>query len=332
MPPEPRVSVVVSNFNGAKYLPKLLETLAAQRGVQLEIIVVDRRSTDESASILAASPHVIVVDEPPESGLVTGYAVGAERATADLLFFCNEDMWFEPDCLRLLAERIDLTQRIAAADPWQWTYDGEHLIHAGTRFRRSRLNLNTPYPWRANDFDVPLVAGTEVPFGCAGAVMIHRSVYEEIGGWDRGFFLDQEDVDLFIRTWQRGWKCVVVPEAKVYHAVNVSNVKKIDGGKQLVGRRRYISGRSSQIILGVKHFTLWGMFLPILVWKGLLLRHALTFSGKKVWWTLLAGKEALRRWPAAWRHRRDRIARGLPPAERFYQAPEFQTGEHAIVS
>ena len=162
--------------------------------------------------------------------------------------------------------------------------------------------------------------------------MVHRKVYEEVGGWDRGFFLDHEDVDLFIRTWQRGWKCVLVPDAKVYHAVNVSNVKRINGGKQLVGRRRYISGRASQIILGVKHFTFPGMLLPILVWKGLLLRHALTLSGTKLWWTLLAGKEALRRWPAAWRHRRDRIAGKLPPAERFYQAPEFQTGEHPVAS
>lgn len=327
MPQEPCVSVVVSNFNGAKYLPKLLETLRAQRGVQLEIIVVDRRSTDESAAILRAAPHVIVVDEPPESGLVTGYAVGAERATAELLFFCNEDMWFEPDCLRLLAERIDLAQRIGAADPWQWTYDGAHLLHAGTRFRRSRLELNTPYPWRANDFEVPLAAGAEVPFGCAGAVMIHRAAYEEAGGWDRSFFLDHEDVDLFFRTWQRGWKCVVVPEAKVYHAVNVSNVKRIHGGKQLVGRRRYISGRSSLIILGVKHFSFRGMLLPIFIWLGLILRHAATFSGTKLWWTLLAGREAIRRWPAAWRHRRLRVTQRLVPAEKFYLATEFQADE-----
>ena len=89
----PTVSVVVSNFNGAKYLPRLLETLRAQRGVAVEIIIVDRNSTDGSAEILAAHPDVKVVQEPPESGLVTGYAVGAAHATSELLFFCNEDMW-----------------------------------------------------------------------------------------------------------------------------------------------------------------------------------------------------------------------------------------------
>ncbi|MCE9608444.1 MAG: glycosyltransferase family 2 protein [Planctomycetia bacterium] len=324
---EPRVSVIVSNFNGAKYLPKLLETLYAQRGVRLEIIIVDRHSTDASATILANDPKLIVIAERPETGLVTGYAVGAERATSDLLFFCNEDMWFEPNCLRLLAERIDLPNRIAAADPWQWTYDAEILIHAGTRFRRRRLELNTPYPWRANAFVCPLSVGEEVPFGCAGAILIHRSAYEEVGGWDRSFFLDYEDLDLFIRTWQAGWKCITVPEAKVYHAVNVSNAKSIDGGRQLVGRRRTISGRSSLIVLGVKHFSTKHFLLPTFVWLGLLLKHAATFNGTKFWWTLLAGKETLKRLPTAWRYRRMRKSRGLPTAEEFYLAPKFQTDD-----
>jgi hypothetical protein len=58
-----------------------------------------------------------------------------------------------------------------------------------------------------------------VPFACGGAFLIHRDVYAEIGGWDTSFFLDFEDVDLFVRAWQREWHCVTVPEAKVYHAV-----------------------------------------------------------------------------------------------------------------
>lgn len=319
----PAVSVIVSNFNGAKYLPRLLDTLRAQRGVTTEIIIVDRNSTDESATILAAHPDVRVVQEPPESGLVTGYDVGVAHAAHDLLFFCNEDMWFDPDCLRLLAARIDLSAGVAAADPWQWTYDGQTLIHAGTRFRPARLELNCPHPLRRYDFTVPLPAGAEVPFGCAGAVLIHRSVYAAAGGWDRGFFLDHEDVDLFIRTWEQGWRCVTVPESKVYHAVNVSNAKTISGGRQRVGRRRYISGRSSLIILGVKHFPSLAALVPALVWVGLVLKHAVTLRPTLLWWNLLAGREALRRMPAALRHRRRRRVPGRSGG-RFFVAPEFQ--------
>jgi hypothetical protein len=55
-----------------------------------------------------------------------------------ICYFCNGDMWFDPDCLQRLAGRTDLADRVAAADPWQWTYDGTVLIHAGTKLRRTR--------------------------------------------------------------------------------------------------------------------------------------------------------------------------------------------------
>jgi GT2 family glycosyltransferase len=318
---------VISNFNGAKYLPRVLETLRGQRGVDVQVVVVDRNSTDESAEILAANPDVTVVKEPPESGLVTGYDVGSAHAARDLLFFCNEDMWFDPDCLRRLADHIDLPNRVFAADPWQWTYDGLTWIHGGTRFRPARLDLNTPFPARAYDFTCPLPDGAVVPFGCAGAVLVHRAVYRELGGWDRGFFLDHEDVDLFLRAWQAGWKCVTVPGAKVYHAVNVSNTKAISGGRQRVGRRRYISGRSSLPVLGVKYFTGVYEVLPLFVWLGLTARHLLTLRLTRLWWQLVAGREFLARLPAALEYRR-RHARTIRarPGQAFFRAAEFQAG------
>jgi GT2 family glycosyltransferase len=320
-----RVSAIVSNFNGAKYLPRLLETLQAQRGVEVDIVVVDRHSTDDSPDILAAHPDVRVVREGPESGLVAGYSVGAEHARHDLLFFCNEDMWFDPDCLARLASRVDLGDRVAAADPWQWTYDGETLIHAGTRLRTCLLDLNSPYPARRYDFTCPLEDGAVVPFGCAGAILIHRKVYEGLGGWDRSFFLDHEDVDLFLRAWQAGWKCATVPAARVYHAVNASNKKVILASGQLVGRRRFISGQSSLMILGVKYFSWRHAMMPPALWAASLARHAATLNVTKVWWYLLAARETARRiGPALAFRRANRAALLVRPGEAFFRDPDFQ--------
>ena len=150
------VSVIVSNFNGAKYLPRLLGTLKTQQNVTMEIIVADRNSTEESETILAQHPDVRVVTEPPESGLVAGYAAGVPHAKSEHLFFCNEDMWFDPDFLRLLESSIDLERRIGAADPWQWSYDGQIWIHGGTRFRPVRLNPGGTFPFCKNEFTSPI--------------------------------------------------------------------------------------------------------------------------------------------------------------------------------
>ena len=137
------ISVVVNNFNGMRYLPRALETLAAQQAVGFEIIVVDRQSTDGSPAYLATRPGINVLSEPAAAGLAAGYAAGAAVARGDHLFFCNEDMWFDPDCLRLLEERIELRKRIGSADPWQWTYDERVLIHGGMRFRSCRSNASS---------------------------------------------------------------------------------------------------------------------------------------------------------------------------------------------
>jgi GT2 family glycosyltransferase len=319
------VSVIVSNLNGKKYLPRLLDTLRAQRGVAAQVIVVDRYSRDGSLEYLARQPDVRVVHEPPETGLVSGYAAGVPQADHEHLFFCNEDMWFDPDCLRRLGERIDLPAGVIAADPWQWTYDAGQLIHAGTRFRRAAWDPLCAYPFRRYSFTEPVEPGEVVPFPCAGAFLMHRTAYEAVGGWDRSFFLDHEDIDLFIRIWQRGWRCVSVPDARVYHAVGASNAQQIATINTPVKRRRLISGLSSIPIIGLKYFTSLALLYPVVFPLLAVLKEAVRLRPRRTWLSLLAAGEVWRRSGQALRFR----ARWLRynrrrPGQEFFRAPPFQ--------
>jgi len=321
----PTVSVIISNFNGARFLPRLLESLHAQHDVAPEIIVVDRLSTDASPEILKQHPDVKVISERPETGLVAGYHAGSLAATGELLFFCNEDMWFDPGCLRRLAAGIDLSRRIAATDPWQWTYDGQEWIHGGTGFYPLPWAINSPHPRRAANFNLTQPAGTFVPFPCAGALMIHRDVYRELGGWDGSFFLDHEDIDLFLRAWQRGWKTALVPEAKVYHAVNASNAQTLTRLNMSVSQRRYVSQRANLTIIALKYFSWRALPLAALVWPAVFVNNLLKRRWKFVRGDFVVLRELARRLPEAWRFRRANAEwnRRLP-GERFFTAPEHQ--------
>src|ERR1700730_12220637 len=183
----PQVSVVVCNLNGMCFLPRLLATLREQRGVDAEIVVVDRESTDGSRELLARHPEIKVVTEPPASGLVAGYPAAASTAGHDLLFFCNEDLWLDADCLASLARHVSVADRIGAADPWQWSYDGHRLLRARPRLLRARPAPISCYPRRGFDFLAPLAPGEAVPFGSGGAVLVHRRMYLDAGGWDTSF-------------------------------------------------------------------------------------------------------------------------------------------------
>jgi GT2 family glycosyltransferase len=323
--PVPSVSVIVSNLNGERYLERLLDTLGAQRGVELEIIVVDRHSTDASADILARHPSVRVVQEPPESGLVAGYHAGAEVATSPLLFFCNEDLYLDEGCLRELASRIDLDARIAAADPWQWSYDGERWIHGATMFRTSPWHIYSPYPFRIHDGVVGLPDSSPISFGCAGATMVHAAVYRELGGWDTSFFLDYEDVDFFLRAWQRDWRCVTVPSARVFHAVGASNQKLIGPRRQRVNQRRYVSHRSNVVVVAFKYFTPARALLGVCNWFASTLVNVALLRWRTVRLDLLVVGDVARRLPEvlAFRRRNRRWNRAMP-GERYFLDPLFR--------
>jgi GT2 family glycosyltransferase len=318
------VSVIVSNMNGKRFLQRLLETLRMQRGVTVQVIVVDRLSHDGSREYLAEQPDVTVVSEPPETGLVRGYAAGVAHARHEHLFFCNEDMWFDPDCLQRLEARIDPANHVIAADPWQWTYDGKELIHAGTRFRSARWNLVSPYPRRHYAFTEPVAAGELVPFPCAGAFLMHRTAYEAAGGWAHDFFLDHEDVDLFLRVWQCGGLCVSVPEARVYHAVGASNAQQIATIDTPVKRRRAISGLASTSVIGLKYFTGISFLYPWLLPGVWIAKDLLRLRLGRAWLAVLATGEAVRRLPAAMRFRSGWSHVNRPrPGQDFFRAPEF---------
>ncbi len=319
------ISVIISNFNGEVYLEKLLASLQAQKGVTLEIIVVDRQSRDHSSRILDSHPEVKRVSEPPQSGLGAGYARGWEAASGELLFFCNEDIHLDAECLARLQSAVDLKKNIVAADPWQWDYAGTKLQHAGTRFQKSAWALHSSYPFRNYKFDATLASGGLVPFACAGAFLIHRQAFEAAGGWDTSFFIDNEDVDLFIRLWQQGWQCVTVPGAKVFHDVGGSVKKIIPATRMPVSRMRYRSDWASKVIVAVKYFSTLPLGLNLMNGGLRFLNNLRHGRWKYAGWDFEVGLEVLRRWPQAWAYRREHRQQNTQhPGENFFTHPLFQ--------
>ncbi len=322
------ISVIVSNLNGARFLPKLLGSLKEQRGVTLQIIIVDRESKDESAQILAQHPDVEVVSEPPESGLVAGYAVGARSAKHEYLFFSNEDMYFSRDCLRLQQDQFQApgVGRVGAVMPFQLNYDGTRMVNGGTWFANSTWAAGTPYPFRMalsrHAFSPETVAGIN-----AGACMISRAAYDDIGGWDPTFFLDYEDLDLNIRLWQRGWVSRLEPRALVYHAVGASNEQTINKGRSKVGKKRYVAGLSNQLVVALKYFNGWAPLLAGAVYGHRLARSVVSRNGENLRLDLEAAWLTLRRLPAVMKYRQEhRIWNRQQPGQNYFQDQRFDVG------
>jgi GT2 family glycosyltransferase len=154
--------------------------------------------------------------------LPAAYNRGAEITAGRYLFFVNNDMRFEPECVRELADALTARPGAFASDPMHYDWSGESTIHLRTilepisspRELFSRLIIPRP-PLKLSY--VPSEEIVPIPWGCAGSLMVRRELFRDVGGWDEKFFLDMEDVDLCWRAWRRGWPTVFVPRARLYH-------------------------------------------------------------------------------------------------------------------
>jgi len=165
-----------------------------------EVIVADNGSTDNSYAIaqhlgarwLALNQNV---------GLAGALNAGSKVAAGDLFLFLNNDLRLRADFIRSLARPLMEDPTVFAADGLQWDWEGRVRVHGRTRVvGRSiwlgHFDLSQDYPTNC----VPT-------FMASGAnALVRRSMYEKLGGWDLAYFLGWEDVDLFWRAWQRGWR------------------------------------------------------------------------------------------------------------------------------
>lgn len=212
-------SVIVVNYNGARWLPRCLGAVSAQEGVDSpEIILVDNASSDGSVALVREQfPHVRVVALETNVGFAAATNVGARVAQGPYLAFLNNDTEPAPDWLAALRRGLEEHPWAAMAasrivlldDPERLDSAGDGLTRAGGAFKH----------FHGQPVSTAL-APREVFGVCAAACFMRREVFEAVGEFDEDFFLVHEDVDFSYRAQLLGYRCVYVPDAVVRHALS----------------------------------------------------------------------------------------------------------------
>jgi hypothetical protein len=233
--------VVIPNWNGLRWLPRCLESLAAQELAPAEVIVVDNGSDDGSLEYLRAHPLAVRVIE---MGSNTGFAVAANRglraAGRELVALLNTDVVLEPDWLRRMAgalaadlQAASVTGKMLDLADRRYVYDaGDVLRRDGACEQRGRF-LPDDGRW-----DTP----GEVFGACAGAAIYRRSVVLAAGGFDERYFAYLEDVDLALRLRLAGWRCRYEPAVALHAGEGSSH--------QLAGAHHYLVQRNTLLLVG----------------------------------------------------------------------------------
>lgn len=232
----PRISVLVVNHNAGRHLRHCLERLHElaeewrTTDAGLEVILVDNASTDGSTAAAldfleaapAAMPFRLVVSER-NPGFGAGCNRAARRAAGRYLLLLNPDAWIDGRSLFRLLEALEADPRLGVAAPalrypdgsrqFVWTPPvgvlGEAIQKFRNRFEQAGWNHGLlPFLLR------PLV-GTG--WYTAACLLVRRSAYEQVDGFDEGYLLYFEDADLCRRLQRAGFGQCQVAGARAWH-------------------------------------------------------------------------------------------------------------------
>ncbi|MEX1019992.1 MAG: glycosyltransferase [Litorilinea sp.] len=216
----PKISVIVLNFNGKNHLQTCLSSLVQMDypADKLELLLVDNASGDGSAAYVRANfPTVRVVENGENLGFAAGNNVGARAATGDYIAFLNNDTRVDPNWLRALVQPCLADAETVCAASKMLDWDGKKAD-----FVRATINFHG-FAFQPEHGLLDLAhAERELIFACGGAMLINRTVFLDIGGFDEDYFIYFEDMDLGWRLWLMGYRVVFAPEAIVYHRLHAT--------------------------------------------------------------------------------------------------------------
>ena len=232
-PTSTKAAVVVVTHNTCDETLGCLATLPAAGAT--EVVVVDSGSTDgTAAAVHARYPHTRVV-ELGNVGFGRAANTGIRATSAAVVVVCNADVRFQPSAVARLAAAVVADDTVAAAGPSVVYPDGSQQASARrvpdlrTAVWHALLGRIVPTNrWTAHyrhlDTDPAQPRDADWLSGCTLA--LRRDAVVEVGGFDPGYFLYVEDVDLDERLRTAGWRLRYEPTATVSHRVGASSSRQ----------------------------------------------------------------------------------------------------------
>jgi N-acetylglucosaminyl-diphospho-decaprenol L-rhamnosyltransferase len=221
--------VVVVSYNSESTLRPCVEGLAA--APDLNVIVVDNASRDRSVeSVRGLRLTMLALDD--NRGFAYGCNRGWQSGSAPAVLFLNPDARIGPDAVRALATSLERRPEVGLLAP-RIRNDAGELDYSLRRFPRARstyaqaLFLHRLFPKAAWSDEVvrspeAYTSAHPAEWVSGACVLARREALEQVGGWDEGYFLYGEDVDLCRRLQLTGWVVRYEPSVEAVHAGGAS--------------------------------------------------------------------------------------------------------------
>lgn len=222
------LSIIIVNWNVRDMLAECLRSVLAYHGaLDIEIIVVDSASADDSVAMLRRDfLNVNLLAQSTNVGFVRGNNIALEQAQGRYVLLLNPDTVVHPHALATMAEYLDHHPQVGIVGPHTLNTDG---THQSTRRRfPTILTAMIESTWLQEALPASLLESFyvrdrsddgiyEVDWVQGSALMARREVYEQIGGLDTAYVMFSEELDWCKRAKDAGWQVVYIGNAYITH-------------------------------------------------------------------------------------------------------------------
>jgi len=229
------LSVVIVNYNVRYFIEQcLLSVQAASENLKVEIIVVDNNSTDTSCRMLEENfPNVILIKNKENVGFSKANNQGVKIAKGEYVLILNPDTVVAEDTFTQILKYAKTKQNLGVL--------GVKLVDGSGRFLpESKRGIPTPrvsfnklfgisskqtgkyYATHLNENETGAVAILVGAF-----MLLKRSVYNEVNGFDESYFMYGEDIDLSYTISNKGYQNYYYSQTQVIHYKGESTAKDI---------------------------------------------------------------------------------------------------------
>ncbi|MDD3557065.1 MAG: glycosyltransferase [Melioribacteraceae bacterium] len=224
------LSIIIVNYNVKEFLANLLHSLrTAAKNISHEIIVVDNASEDGSTELIKSKfPEIKLIENQNNVGFGSANNQALKIARGKYFLLINPDTIVKEDTLEKMIEMMEADSTIGAAGckvlnpdgslqlacrrsfPGPWT-SFTKVVGLSKLFPNSKIfaKYNLTYLDENNSYEVDALSGA--------FMMIRKSVYDQIGGFDQQFFMYGEDLDLCYRIQRAGFKVFYFHETEIIH-------------------------------------------------------------------------------------------------------------------
>lgn len=236
------ISVIIVNYKTPELTLKALRALFASSILPAQVILVDNASQDETPRLVRQEfPQVNVIESQKNLGFAGGNNLGIKQATQSYLWFLNSDTETGKKSMEQMYNYLENNKKVGAVGP-QLVYPNGELQSTGGFFPticnvfyylfpftfflpkslRKKMRSIALFPQEIGE------SGLSLDYVTGAAIMVRKSVIDQIGGMPEEYFMYFEETDWCFQMRRAGWDLRIINTEPVMHVYGGSFKTKYD--------------------------------------------------------------------------------------------------------